>query len=56
MSALAPIGLGALRDATGDFDLTLWLLVVSSGAQLLISTTLTKDRLARGVRAGEGAT
>jgi MFS transporter, CP family, cyanate transporter len=49
MSALAPLGLGAVRDLTGGYDVTLWLLVAFTGAQFLIASALSRERLARGV-------
>lgn len=49
LSAVAPVGLGAARDATGSFVASLWVLVAVSGLLLLASLTLTHERLHRGI-------
>jgi MFS transporter, CP family, cyanate transporter len=45
ISATSPFVLGAVRDATGSFSDALWLLVGTSVAFLLVSATLSRDRL-----------
>jgi CP family cyanate transporter-like MFS transporter len=53
LSSAGPVGLGLLRDATGNYETSLWLLVVLSVALLLASLALTPARLHRGVRTRE---
>jgi CP family cyanate transporter-like MFS transporter len=50
LSSAGPVVLGLLRDATGNYQVDLWLLVVLSVALLLASLALTPARLHRGVR------
>jgi MFS transporter, CP family, cyanate transporter len=50
ISSVGPVGLGLLRDATGDYTTDMWLLVALSVVLLLASLALTPDRLRRGVR------
>lgn len=45
LSALGPLSLGAARDATGNFTLSLWLLVVTSAALVITCTAVTPARL-----------
>jgi CP family cyanate transporter-like MFS transporter len=49
ISALSPFVLGALRDATGSFSTSLWLVVGVVACLLVATTTLTHERLHRGV-------
>lgn len=44
-TALAPFVLGAVRDATGSFSASLWLIVGIQGCLLLASLALTRERL-----------
>jgi MFS transporter, CP family, cyanate transporter len=44
-AAVSPFILGAVRDATGSFRDALWLLVATSAALLLVSATLSRERL-----------
>jgi CP family cyanate transporter-like MFS transporter len=53
LSSLGPVVLGLLRDATGNYQADLWLLVVLSVVLLLASLALTPARLHRGVRTTE---
>jgi CP family cyanate transporter-like MFS transporter len=45
LSATSPFVLGAVRDATGSFSDSLWLLVGTTVAFLLVAATLSRDRL-----------
>jgi CP family cyanate transporter-like MFS transporter len=51
ISALSPFTLGAVRDATGSFTTTLWVVVGTASMLLVLSSTLTRERLRRGVGA-----
>jgi CP family cyanate transporter-like MFS transporter len=51
ISALSPFTLGAVRDATGSFTTTLWVVVGTASLLLLLGSTLTRERLRRGVAA-----
>jgi CP family cyanate transporter-like MFS transporter len=53
LSSFGPVVLGILRDATGSYQLDLWLLVILSVALLVASLALTPARLHRGVRIRE---
>ena len=56
LSAVAPFALGGIRDVTGGFDAALWTLVGLAVVNLLVCSTLSSERLRRGVRgAGAGA-
>jgi len=44
-AAVSPFVLGAVRDATGSFSDALWLLVGTSAAFLIVSATLSRERL-----------
>jgi CP family cyanate transporter-like MFS transporter len=55
VSAIAPFALGAVRDATGNFSDTLWVVVVAGVALFVASLFLTHERLHRGVRGARGA-
>ena len=48
--ALAPVAMGVLRDATGSFDASLWLIAATAVGVLLVCVACTPARLARGVR------
>jgi len=48
VSALAPVVLGALRDLSGTFDATLWLIVAFAGVLLALTVTLSGARLRAG--------
>jgi MFS transporter, CP family, cyanate transporter len=49
ISALSPFVLGAVRDATGSFSASLWLVVGVMCCFLGLAATLTQERLHRGV-------
>ena len=53
ISALSPFVLGAVRDATGSFTGPLWVVVGTATVMLLLGSTLTRERLHRGLRTGE---
>ena len=55
LSSLGPVGLGILRDVTGNYQTSLWLLVALSVALIAFSLTLTPARLHRGVRSQPAA-
>jgi CP family cyanate transporter-like MFS transporter len=48
--ALAPLALGALRDATGSFDAGMWLIALLAVGTLAVCLACSPARLARGVR------
>lgn len=50
ISGLGPVLLGLVRDATGDFGASMWLLVGLSIVLVLACLALSPTRLARGVR------
>ncbi len=54
IAAVAPFGLGAIRDATGSFAATLWVIVASTLLTVLVCTRLSPGRLRRGVTLGRG--
>jgi CP family cyanate transporter-like MFS transporter len=45
LSSLAPVGLGALRDATGSFSPILWTLFATAVVLLACCLPLTAERL-----------
>ena len=49
IAALSPFALGAVRDVTGGYTTTLWVIVGTASAFLALSATLTRERLRRGV-------
>jgi MFS transporter, CP family, cyanate transporter len=49
ISGIGPVLLGSVRDATGNFGASLWLLVALAGALVGICLALTPDRLRHGV-------
>lgn len=55
ISALSPFALGAVRDATGSFTTTLWVVAGTATALLVLCSTLTPERLHRGVPSHEPA-
>jgi CP family cyanate transporter-like MFS transporter len=55
LAALSPLALGAVRDATGSFTATLWVMAATAGAFLVLGSTLTRERLRRGVPSGAPA-
>jgi CP family cyanate transporter-like MFS transporter len=50
LGALSPLALGAVRDATGSFTESLWVLVGTCAAVLVLGLVLSPQRLERGVR------
>jgi CP family cyanate transporter-like MFS transporter len=52
ISALSPLVLGAIRDASGSFTGSLWLMVGTTLVFLVLGSTLTRERLRRGVPSG----
>ena len=50
LSSLGPFILGAARDLTGDFETSLWLLVVIGVVLVGCCTLLSPERLRRGIR------
>jgi CP family cyanate transporter-like MFS transporter len=55
LGALSPLALGVVRDATGSFTGSLWLVLGTIVAFLALGATLTRERLHRGVRAQQAA-
>ncbi len=53
ITGFAPLVLGLVRDATGSFSASLWLIVAIEGCLLLASTRLTHERLRAHVYAVE---
>lgn len=51
LAALSPFVLGAVRDATGSFTASLWLIVATASALLLVSLALSRERLHRAAEA-----
>jgi CP family cyanate transporter-like MFS transporter len=49
-AAVAPFLLGAIRDATGSFTTSLWLIVGFSVCVLAVSVFLSPERISRGLR------
>ncbi len=49
LAAISPFALGAVRDATGSFTTTLWVIVGTAALLLALCATLTRSRLHRGV-------
>jgi len=50
LSAIGPVGLGIARDVTGDFGVSLWLLVGLAAALVASCWVLSPARLRRGIR------
>jgi CP family cyanate transporter-like MFS transporter len=55
LTAVSPFVLGAVRDATGSFTATLWIITATTAAFLVLAATLTRERLRRGVTPGAPA-
>ena len=53
IGAIAPLLLGAARDATGTYTTTLWLIVVAATVLFSLCVSMTPERIARGVTAPE---
>jgi CP family cyanate transporter-like MFS transporter len=51
IGAVAPFVLGAVRDATGSFTATLWLIAGAGAILFALCATMTRERIARGVTA-----
>ena len=49
LAALAPLVLGVARDATGSFTTALWIIAGTAALLLALCTTLSRERLRRGV-------
>ena len=52
IASVAPFALGAVRDATGDFAASLWLLVAISLAMIPVAWSLAPSRLRPPARGG----
>jgi CP family cyanate transporter-like MFS transporter len=48
IGAFAPLLLGAARDVTGSFTLTLWLMVAAAGMLVVLGASMSRDRLRAG--------
>jgi CP family cyanate transporter-like MFS transporter len=53
LSALSPLVLGAIRDASGGFESVLWVLVATTAALFLVDSSLSPARLAAARRSRE---
>ncbi len=51
IGAIAPLALGAARDATGTFTTTLWLIVGAAGVLFTLCAAMSAERIGRGVTA-----
>jgi CP family cyanate transporter-like MFS transporter len=51
IGAVAPLVLGAARDATGTFTTTLWLIVGATGVLFVLCAAMSAERIGRGVTA-----
>jgi len=51
IGAVAPLALGAARDATGTFTTTLWLIVGAGGVLFTLCAAMSAERIGRGVTA-----
>ena len=49
LSAVSPVGLGLVRDATGSFSASLWLVVASGALLFLLTLLVSPDRLRSGI-------
>ena len=49
IGAVAPLGLGAARDATGSYTTTLWLIVASGVVLFSLCAVMSRERIAGGV-------
>lgn len=48
IGATAPLGLGAVRDASGSFTTTLWLIAAAATAMLALCASMSRERLHAG--------
>jgi CP family cyanate transporter-like MFS transporter len=55
LAALAPFALGAIRDATGTFTGSLWVVVAAAVVMTALCARLSRERLGRGLRLGPPA-
>jgi CP family cyanate transporter-like MFS transporter len=55
IGAIAPLLLGAVRDVTGTYTTTLWLIAGSGAVLLSLCASMTRERIARGVAASKPA-
>jgi CP family cyanate transporter-like MFS transporter len=55
IGAVAPLLLGAVRDATGTYTTTLWLIAGAGAILLSLCASMTRERIARGVAASDPA-
>ena len=53
LSSIGPVLLGAVRDATGDFGTSLWVLAVLAAGEVATCAALSPVRLRRGIRRRE---
>jgi CP family cyanate transporter-like MFS transporter len=53
-SALAPFGLGAARDLTGNFHTALWLITVGAAAMVVLTAPMSPERLRRSLAGMHG--
>ena len=51
ISAIGPLALGGVRDATGDFTATLWLIAGSAAILFALCAAMSTERIGRGVSA-----
>jgi CP family cyanate transporter-like MFS transporter len=49
IGAIAPLGLGAARDATGSYTTTLWLIVGAGAVLFALCAAMSRERIGRGV-------
>ncbi len=50
IGATAPLGLGAVRDVTGSFTATLWMMAAAGTGLLVLCASLSRERLRAGVK------
>ncbi len=55
IGAVAPFALGGVRDLTGSFTATLWLIAGCGAVLFALCATMTRERIARGVTAPDPA-
>jgi CP family cyanate transporter-like MFS transporter len=55
LSALSPFVLGAVRDASGSFTASLWVIVAAASVFLVLGSLLTRERLRHGIPARASA-
>jgi cyanate permease len=51
LAALTPFVLGGIRDATGSFTASLWLIVAVAAVMVLVCLPLSRERLQRAAEA-----